>query len=128
MEMTKVKSKVASTASKVSAAVAPIGIACGSLASRMMVFCNGDGGGSGSKVASVDATSLISTIFKFMGTGASILGVFIAVLGLIGWATAHSEGDGPAQSKAVGKIAGGVILIAVGLLVGSGAFDSMVKI
>ena len=59
-----------------------------------------------------EAQELIVTVIKVMGLLAGAVAVFLLVWGLIAYAEAYGEGDGPAKSKAQGKlIAAGVLAI-----------------
>ena len=63
-----------------------------------------------------DATGLMETIIKILANLILALAVIMGIIGLVNYASAHSEGDGPAQSKAIGKIAAAVMLIALSLI------------
>ncbi|WP_027432033.1 hypothetical protein [Lachnospira multipara] len=81
-----------------------------------------------SVVCAADATALISWGIKIMATIATILGAFYTVQGVISYAAANSEGDGPAKNKAIQQIASGAMLVIVSVLINSfsGSLVSMI--
>lgn len=64
-----------------------------------------------------DAKGALKEVFAEVGILIGILGVVFAVFGVIHYATANSEGDGPAKHKAQMQIASGgmVLLLGAGL-------------
>lgn len=60
-----------------------------------------------------DANSLMEKILGIVASLIIVLGLILAVMGIVNYASAHSEGDGPAQNKAIGKIAAGIMLVAL---------------
>lgn len=73
--------------------------------------------------AAGDAKGLLEEIIKIIGGLIIALGVIYAVMGIINYASAHSEGDGPAQNKAIGKIAAGIMLVALSITLETKAGD-----
>ena len=63
-----------------------------------------------------DAANLMQTVIKWVSRLIVIPGILMAVMGIIGFAQAHSEGDGPAQGKAIGKLAAGGMLFLVSFI------------
>lgn len=74
-----------------------------------------------SLAAEADAKGLVETIIKIIGVLIIAYGMIMAVMGVIAYASAHSEGDGPAQNKAVGKISAGVMLVVLSIILSSQA-------
>lgn len=71
--------------------------------------------------AAGDAKGLMETIIKLVAKLITALAVIMAVVGFVNYASSHADGDGPAQSKAVGKIAAGVMLAALSMILNSQA-------
>lgn len=67
----------------------------------------------GNVVFADDATSLMKTALKWIAYLGMFLGVVYFVVGAIHYASAHSEGDGPAKKKAQDQIAAAVMIFAV---------------
>lgn len=61
--------------------------------------------------AADQAQSLSKEILGIIATLIIALGIFLAVMGIVHFASAYSEGDGPAKQKAVMQIAAGVMVI-----------------
>lgn len=53
---------------------------------------------------------LITTAKDWLGKILVIPAAFFLIMGFVNFASAHSEGDGPAQKKAVGQIIGGAMI------------------
>ncbi len=68
------------------------------MTSRNMIFAAGS------------AAELVELIIKIICNLIMILGAFLAIMGIIHFASAQSEGDGPAKQKAVMQIAAGAML------------------
>lgn len=66
--------------------------------------------------SATNATGLVTTIIKILAVLIIALGLFTAIIGLVSFASAQSEGDGPAKHKAVGQMAGGVMLIVLSII------------
>ena len=67
------------------------------------------------------AQDLMTEILKMVANLIIVLGLIFAVMGVISYASAHSEGDGPGQNKAIGKIAAGIMLIALSAMLKANA-------
>lgn len=67
------------------------------------------------------ASSLMQTVIEWVSKLIVIPGVVLAVMGIIGFAQAHSEGDGPAQQKAIGKLAAAGMLVLLSILLHASA-------
>ena len=76
-----------------------------------LAFADGDGGGNSAK--------LMTTVIKWVANLIVIPGILLAVMGIVGFAQAHADGDGPAQSKAIGKLAAAGMLILVSIMLGA---------
>lgn len=63
-----------------------------------------------------DGQGLFDTARDWIGNLLLVPAVFFFIMGLVNYASAHSEGDGPAQKKAWGQIIGGVLIAAVSIL------------
>lgn len=75
-----------------------------------------------SNMAFADAASeLLELLLGIMSTIFIVLGAITGVLGIGSWISAHGDGDGPAQTKAVGKIAAGIGLVIFALVVKNSA-------
>lgn len=72
-------------------------------------------------MADADAAGLMETIIKILASLVTVLAVILAAVGLIHYAQAYSEGDGPAKQKAIGQIAAAGMLIALALILQSKA-------
>jgi uncharacterized membrane protein YidH (DUF202 family) len=59
---------------------------------------------------------LMKTIIKMISVLIIALGIVFAVLGLVHYAAANSEGDGPAKQKAMMQLASGVMIIVMSTL------------
>lgn len=68
-----------------------------------------------------EPSELMTAIIKIMAALVIALAVILLVMGIIHYASAHSEGDGPAKSKAVGQLAAAVMLITVSIILTSNA-------
>ena len=66
--------------------------------------------------ASSGAQDLMKTIIKMISVLIIALGIIFAVLGLVHYAAANSEGDGPAKQKAMMQLASGVMIIVMSTL------------
>ena len=75
------------------------------MTSRNMVFAAGT------------AAELVELIIKIICNLILILGAFLGLMGIIHFASAQSEGDGPAKQKAVMQIASGAMLALLSALV-----------
>ena len=63
------------------------------------------------------AVELVELIIKIICNLILILGAFLGLMGIIHFASAQSEGDGPAKQKAVMQIASGAMLALLSALV-----------
>lgn len=70
-------------------------------------------------LAASGAQGLIQTIFELVATMIIVLGIVLAVMGVIHYASAYSEGDGPAKQKAMMQIAAGAMVILISALLKS---------
>lgn len=68
-----------------------------------------------------DATQLMEMALKWIAYLGMFLGVVYFVVGCIHYASAHSEGDGPAKQKAQGQIAAAIMIFAICALITSQA-------
>ncbi len=75
----------------------------------------GAGGGGG------DAKGLAETILGIVASLIIALGLFIAVMGVVNFASAHAEGNGGSQDKAVKQIAAGVMVVALSVILKANA-------
>ena len=71
--------------------------------------------------AGSEASDLMTTIIKFIGTLVIVLAVMIGVMGIIHYAQSNSEGDGPAKQKATQQLAAAIMLVVVGVALTAGA-------
>ena len=62
------------------------------------------------------ATELFELIIKIIANLIIALGAILGIMGLVHYASAHSEGDGPAKNKAMGQIAAAIMLVALSIL------------
>ena len=81
------------------------GVAVGSA----MVLANG-------ALAAGGAEELIAWAIRALGVLVLVPGIFQTVMGVIAYANAHAEGDGPAESKATKKLSGGIMLFVVSVI------------
>lgn len=56
-------------------------------------------------------TEMVNAILTVAKMIVRVIGVIVAIVGIIKFAMAHSEGDGPAQTKAATVAATGVVLV-----------------
>jgi uncharacterized membrane protein YidH (DUF202 family) len=66
--------------------------------------------------AASSGADLMKTIIKMISVLIIALGIVFAVLGLVHYAAANSEGDGPAKQKAMMQLASGVMIIVMSTL------------
>lgn len=71
--------------------------------------------------ANNNSAELMSTVIGWIAKLIVVPGVILAIMGIIGYAQSHSEGDGPAQQKAIGKIAAAGMLILLSIIIGAAA-------
>lgn len=62
------------------------------------------------------AGDLLQFIIDVIGKLILALAVIMAVLGLVGWAQANSEGDGPALNKAKMQLAAAIMLVVLSII------------
>lgn len=76
-----------------------------------------------------DAASLMETVIKIMAKLIIVLGIILAIVGIINWTTANAEGDGPAKHKAVMWIASGIMLVILSVILIAAApqFTSLIE-
>ncbi len=74
-------------------------------------------------MAEADAKGLAKTILEIVANLIIALGIFIAVLGVVNFASAHAEGNGGSQDKAVKQIAAGVMVVALSVILKSKSGD-----
>ena len=81
--------------------------------------------------ATADPSNAMGSILKIVANiGAIISYVMAAILlisGIIKYASAHSDGNGPEEKQAIKTLASAVVLIAVGTALLSINFDSLLK-
>ena len=54
-------------------------------------------------------------------------GIILGIMGVVHYASAKSEGDGPASNKAIGQIAAGVMIIVLSTAILSMGFESLME-
>lgn len=64
-----------------------------------------------------DGTNIADTALDWVGTLAFLPGIFLLATGFIKYGSAHSDGDGPAEKKAIQTIIAGVMIILVAVAV-----------
>lgn len=67
-------------------------------------------------VGSCDGASALTTALGYLALPIGLLGGVFLVMGIIHYAAANSDGDGPAKKKATNEIAGGGMVIAVAVV------------
>lgn len=67
--------------------------------------------------AGASADDIANLVTKILGGGATIIGAIRLLTGCVSYANAQDDQSGPDMKKAEGKIAAGVIVGAVGLLI-----------
>lgn len=75
----------------------------------------------GNTALAADAKGLLTKVFQIIAKIITGLGAVYGVLGIVHYAAAQSEGDGPAKNKAMGQIAAGIMLVALSLLLNTEA-------
>ena len=80
-------------------------------------------------VYAADAKSLMETVIKIIAVLLFIPAAILSVTGIVAYASAHSEGDRPAQKKAVNTLSAGIMLAALGVILKASAstFSSLVS-
>lgn len=68
-----------------------------------------------------NSSKLMQTVIEWVAKLVVIPGVVLAIMGIIGFAQAHSEGDGPAQQKAIGKLAAAGMLVLLSIILNAAA-------
>ena len=68
-------------------------------------------------MAAGGAQDLMTWVIKALGVLVLVPGLLFGVTGLISYASAHADGDGPAQNKATGKISAGLMLIVLSIVI-----------
>lgn len=68
-----------------------------------------------------NASQIMETIIKFIGTLVIVLAIMVGIMGIIHYAQANSEGDGPAKQKATMQLASSAMLVIVGIALTAGA-------
>lgn len=63
-----------------------------------------------------EATTLMETVIDIIAKLVFIPAGICAITGIIQWASAHSDGDGPATKKAINMISAGIMLAALGII------------
>ena len=71
-------------------------------------------------------TGALKTALHALGSIVAVLGAFFLIMGIIHYASANSEGDGPAKQKATQQMAAGGMVLIVALLLATGKFDTIV--
>ena len=64
-----------------------------------------------------DEFSVIDTVIMIMQIITNVVGILFAIIGIVKFAMAHENEDGPAQQKAVMMMATGIVLIILGTVV-----------
>ena len=63
-----------------------------------------------------EAQELMKTVIDIIGKLIFVPAAIMSITGIIQYAAAHSDGDGPAQKKAINMLSAGIMLAALGLL------------
>ena len=74
-------------------------------------------------VHAAEATELVEMIIQIIANLIMILGAILAIIGVVHYATAQSEGDGPAKQKAVMQIAAGSMVALLSMILKNKAGD-----
>ena len=79
---------------------------------------------------SADAAALMNTVINIIAKLAIVPAGVMVITGVIQYASAHSDGDGPATKKAINMLSAGVMLALVSaillVLASNGTFSSMI--
>lgn len=67
-------------------------------------------------VGSCDGAAALTTALSYLAIPVGLLGGVFLIMGIIHYAGANSDGDGPAKKKATNEIAGGGMVIAVAVV------------
>lgn len=73
--------------------------------------------------AAGDASGIMKEIFEIIATIIIALGIVLCVLGVVHYASAYSEGDGPAKQKAIMQIAAGSMILLMSVILKDKAGD-----
>ena len=63
-----------------------------------------------------DPTELVALFIKIMVALIIVYGILLFVGGLVAYASSHAEGDGPAQNKAIGKMAAAAMIVILSII------------
>lgn len=76
-----------------------------------------------------NGAELFKAIVKVLGALSTAGGAIYGIIGLIAYAEAKSEGEGPAMAKAKNQLVGAVMLMALGvaMIAGSSAIAGMIQ-
>lgn len=74
------------------------------------------------------ATSLMESIIDLIAKLILGLAIILAIMGGVSYASAQSEGDGPAKNKAIGQLAAAVMLVVMSILLGGSFGDQLLDI
>ena len=76
-----------------------------------------------------EATDLMETVIKIIANLIFIPAAIMSITGIIQYASAHSDGDGPAQKKAINMLAAGIMLAALAIILKatSATFSGMIS-
>lgn len=79
--------------------------------------------------AASDSKGLMEMVIKIVSRLILIPAAILCCVGVVQYASAHSDGDGPAQKKAVNFIASGIMLAALSVILygAAGQFSAMVN-
>ena len=76
--------------------------------------------------AANEAESVVRGVIRIMQIITSIVGALFAIIGIVKFAMAHANEDGPAQQKSVMMMATGVVLVLLGTVVLGSLEDTIV--
>ena len=69
-----------------------------------------------SAIIACDGAAALTTALGYLAIPVGLLGGVFLIMGIIHYAGANSDGDGPAKKKATNEIAGGGMVIAVAVV------------
>ena len=67
-------------------------------------------------IGSCDGSAALTTALGYLSVPLGLVGGVFLVMGIVHYAGANSDGDGPAKKKATNEIAGGGMVIAIAVV------------
>lgn len=108
--------KADQTFSKVSAPIVAAAMTVATLSSSLITFAT-----------QTKSKNALNSLLEILGLPVIVFGGFLSIMGIVHYAAANSEGDGPAKHKGVMQIASGIMVIVIGVLLKTDGFQGFVN-